>query len=104
MISNLITQDKWKIQLTMAIKLFSSRDSAEPRTMHTKSDNIETIIERETDEFMKELFEFLLQRYQKDLEESMKRIEFIFDGVHLLYYKCHKISLNRGESYIDSPK
>ena len=33
----------------------------------------------------------------------MKGSEFIFDYVLLLYYKCHKINLNCGGSYIDSP-
>ena len=26
----------------------------------------------------------------------MKGSQFIFDGIDLLYYKCHKINLNRG--------
>ena len=30
--------------------------------------------------------------------------EFVFDNIDLLYYKLHKISLNRGGSYTDSPK
>ena len=30
--------------------------------------------------------------------------EFIFDSVDELYYNLRKISLNRGGSYIDSPK
>ena len=30
--------------------------------------------------------------------------KFVFDSVGLLHYKCHKISLNRSGSYIDSPK
>ena len=34
----------------------------------------------------------------------MKRSEFVFGSVNLLYKKLHKISLSRGESYIDSPK
>ena len=34
----------------------------------------------------------------------MSGSEFAFDIVDLLYYKLHKISLNRGRSYIDSPK
>ena len=34
----------------------------------------------------------------------MKGSEFVLDYVHLLYYKCHKINLNRGESYINSPE
>ena len=33
----------------------------------------------------------------------MKRSEFVFDSVDLLYYKFHKICLNRGGSYIDPP-
>ena len=33
----------------------------------------------------------------------MKGSDFIFDCVNLLYYKCHKINLNCGGSYIDSP-
>ena len=35
--------------------------------------------------------------------ESIKCSEFVFDYVHLLYYKCHKTNPNRGGSYIDSP-
>ena len=33
----------------------------------------------------------------------MKGSEFFFDCVQLLYYKCHKINLNCGGSYIDFP-
>ena len=31
----------------------------------------------------------------------MKKSELAFDSVDLLYYKLHKINLNRGGSYID---
>ena len=34
----------------------------------------------------------------------MKGSEFVVDSVDLLYYKLHKISLNRGGSYINSPE
>ena len=34
----------------------------------------------------------------------MKGSEYIFDRFDLFYYKLHKISLNCGKSYIDSPK
>ena len=33
----------------------------------------------------------------------MRGSEFILDYFQSLYYKCHKINLNRGGSYIDSP-
>ena len=32
----------------------------------------------------------------------MKCGDFIFDGVHLLYQKCHKINFKHGVSYINS--
>ena len=35
--------------------------------------------------------------------ESIKRSEFVFDYVQVLYCKCHKINPNCGESYIDPP-
>ena len=76
-----------------------------PRNMHRKSDNIEITMRSETNDIIEELCEYLLQRYQKGLEESMRGSEFIFDGVDLLYYNLQKISLNRkGSSYIYSPK
>ena len=34
----------------------------------------------------------------------MRGSEFVFDSVDILYYGLNKISLNRGESYIGSPK
>ena len=33
----------------------------------------------------------------------MKSSDFVFNYLHLLYYKCHKINQNRCGSYIDSP-
>ena len=54
------------------------------------------MIGNETDEIFLEVFDSLLQKYQKGLEEAIKGSEFVFDGVDLLHYKCHRISLNRG--------
>ena len=44
-------------------------------------------------------FKSLLHRYQNNLETLTRGIDFIFDCVHLLYYKCHKINPNRGGLY-----
>ena len=65
----------------------SFKDSKETLTIHTKSNNIEIMVGSETDEITEELFEPLLQRYQKGLEKSMKGREFVFDSVDLLHYK-----------------
>ena len=71
--------------------------------MHSKSDNIKIMISDEADEVSEELFNSVKNRYQNNLQ-SMRESEFIFDYFQLLYYKCHKINLNRGGSYIDSPE
>ena len=55
-------------------------------------------------DFIEGLFESLLERYQEELEESMRGSEFIFDSVDALYYDLNKVSLSRGGSYIDSPE
>ena len=98
------TSSQWKIQLTMVTNFISSKDSDETRTMHTKSNNVEIMIGSETDEIIKNLFESFFQKYQERLEESMRRSEFVYDIVDVLYYNLNKVSLSRGGSYIDSPK
>ena len=62
--------------------------------MHSESDNIETMINDKADEIIEEHFESRLNRYQIRLETSMVVSDSIFDCVHLLYYKCHKIIFN----------
>ena len=61
--------------------------------MHSKSDNIEIMINND--------FDSLKNRYQNNFE-LMKGRKFVIDYVHLLYYKCHIINLNHGGSYINS--
>ena len=92
------TLGEWKISLTMAVNFFSSKDSEEIRTMHSKSDNIEVLNGKETDEIIEYLLSSILQRYQKGLEESMKGSEFVFDSVDSLYYKLHKINQKNNEN------
>ena len=59
----------------------SSKHFKETRTMYTNSDNIDIMIGNETDEIIEELFESLLQRYQKNLEEKMRGGEFVYDSI-----------------------
>ena len=68
----------------MAINFTSSKDSDDTRTTHTKSDTIEIMMGSKIDKIIVEIFESLLQRYQKGLEESMKVSEVIFDSVNVL--------------------
>ena len=72
--------------------------------MHTRSDNIETIIDDDNDDIIEELFKLLIQKYEENLQNKMRGSDFEFDGVNFLYHDFNEISLNRGGSYIDSPK
>ena len=76
--------------------------SSKERVMISKYNNIDNMINGEADEVIKELFKSLLSSYQAGLERLVKGSDSIFDCVHLLYYKCHKINYKRGRSYIDS--
>ena len=105
LINDYKNKGEWKLQLIAEINFISLKpDSDETRVMHTKSDNEEIMTGSDTDEIIEELFESFLQRYEQNLEEKMKGSDFEFDVVNFLYYDFNKISLNRGGSYIDSPK
>ena len=70
--------------------------------MHSKSDNIKIMIRDVTDKIIEKVFNSLRNGYQNNLQ-WMKGSEFVFDYIQLLHYKCHKINLNCGGSYIDFP-
>ena len=53
---------------------------------------------------IEQLFESLLQKYEENLRNKIKGSDFEFDGVNFLHYDFNKTSINRGRSYIDSPK
>ena len=96
---------EWKIQLTAQINFISLRPgSNETRVMHTCSVNEEFMNGSDTDEIIEKLYESLLQRYQENLSKKMRGSDFAFDGVNFMYYDLNKISINKGGSYIDSPK
>ena len=96
---------EWKIQLTAQINFISLRpNSDEARVMRTRSDNEEFMNGSDMDQIIKELFKSLLQRYQENLQEKMRGSDIVFDGVNFLYYDFNKIIINKGGSYIDSPR
>ena len=72
--------------------------------MHTRSNNEEFMNGSDTDEIIKGLLESFLQKYEVNLQEKMKGLEFESEGVDFLYYDFNKISLNTGGSCIHSPK
>ena len=65
MINDLKTSGEWKINLTLKINYMSSKDSYEKWLLHSKSDNLKTIIDE--------------NRQPIGIEESMKGNELAFD-------------------------
>ena len=72
--------------------------------MHTRSDNAEIMFGDDNDDIIEQLFRSLLRKYEENLQNKMRGSDFEFDDVNFLYYDFNKISLNRGGTYIDSPK
>ena len=103
LIIDLQESDTWKIQLTVAISFIFLKDAEEKRVMHAKSDTTKFMSLDNVNDVVDELFKTPLSRYQNNFETSMRRSNFIFDPVQLLYYKCHKVNFRRGGSYVDSP-
>ena len=77
MINDHKTQSELKIQSSTEIN-FSSKDSDEICTIHTKSDNKDVLMSNKTNDVIEELFQSLLQKYQEGLEESMKGSNFFW--------------------------
>ena len=61
----------------------SSIDNDEDREMHSKRDNIETLINGEAEEVIKGVFDSLKNRCQNNLE-SIEGCEFLFHYNYLL--------------------
>ena len=96
---------EWEVQLTIEANFISLKPgSDETRIMNTRSDNIEIMFGDDNDDIIKKLFESLLKKYEENLQNKMRGSEFEFDGVNFLYYDFNKTSINRGGSYVDSPK
>ena len=103
MIIDLQKSDLSKVQLTIGIEFTSSEDIDEERVIHSQSDSKEFKIYDNANDVLDELFKSLLSRYQSSLETLRRGNDFIFNSVQFLYYKCRRINLGRGVSYIDSP-
>ena len=73
-VNNLKNPDTRKTQLTIANKFNSYIDSDEERIMHLKNDSIKITVSHEVDEVVKNLFDYLKNRYPNNFQ-SMKGSE-----------------------------
>ena len=73
------------------INFTSSKDN---NVIHSKSDNLEMIINYKINEVIEES---LFSKYQIGLQISTKDIDFMFESIDSLYCKSHKSILKRIE-------
>ena len=93
------------MQLTIEVNFISLKPgSDETYIMYTRSHNIEIMFGDDNHDIIEQLFESLLQKYEENLQNKMKGSDFEFDSVNFLYYDFNKTTINRGGSYIESPK
>ena len=93
------------MQLSAEINFISLKPrSDETCVMYTRSDNEEFMSGDDTNEIIKLLFESFLQRFEENLQNKKRGLEFEFDGISFFYYSFNKTSIYRGGTYIDSPK
>ena len=66
---------EWKVQFTIEVNFISLKPgSDETRIMYTRSDNIEIMFGDDNDDITEQLFESLLKKYEKKLQNKMERI------------------------------
>ena len=93
----------WKIQINMHVNFISSRDTGETCIYYVWSDNVSIMQGSDTNDIIREIFRSFLHNYQEELK-MIKGSDFVFESVDLMDYKLHRVRLNRGGSYIKSPK
>ena len=71
--------------------------------MNLSSNNIKFASYGEVNNVTEKLFKLLHSKYQNDLEASIKRSDFIFDLLQVMFHNYHKVNFKRGSSYIDFP-
>ena len=60
--------DTQKIQLTIAINFISSKDIGKERVMHSKSDNIEIMINEKVDEVITSINSFQIPNWMRNID------------------------------------
>ena len=60
------------------MNFISFRSNDEECVLHSKSDNLEIMINNKVDKVIEKLFQSFLFKYQNELEKSMKGSNFIY--------------------------
>ena len=98
-----IVRRVWKIQINIHANFISSRDTGETRIYYVSTDNVSIAQGENTNGIIRNILNSFLHNTQQELK-MIKGSDFVFTSVDLLGYKLDRERLNRGGSYIKSPK
>ena len=87
----------------MHVNFISPRDTGETGIYYVWSDNVSIMQGHDTNDITREMFRSFLHNYQEGLK-MIKGSDLVFESVDIIDYKLHRVRLNRGGSYIKSPK
>ena len=79
------------------------KDFNDKRALYVKTKNVEIMMGSDINEIVKELYDPIIQNYQELLDHSIKDNGFVLEGVESIAYDINKITINRSDSYIESP-
>ena len=98
-----IVRRVWKIQVNIHVNFISSKDTGETHIYYVWSALCINVSIMQGENTNATIFTSFLHNYQQELK-MIKGSNFVFENVDLLDYKLHRVCLNRGGSYIKSPK
>ena len=94
------TQDEQKVQLIMAIIFKHTTDVSKKYAIYVKSRNIEIRAGDITDSILTNLFDSLLENYEREENIPRHGSNYLFDCVDLTLVQFNTIELKRGSSYV----
>ena len=91
-----------KIQLDIGINLVHITDGKRMR-FYTKSENIKCLPSSNTEDLLNELLASLYEKFKEDLRLCHTSSSFVYESIEELNIHFHKVDLQRGASYINTP-
>ena len=80
----------------------SSKNIGEEIARYSKSENITVLLDSDTNEQTKIIFDSIVSKHQNNLLENINKSDVVFDYVHGVLYSYYKTTLKKDGSYIES--
>ena len=92
-----------KIQLNLGVRLINEKDKKE-FVYHVQTDNLKVLVTNEEIIVLYELFHNFKNKYQEGVNNIGQGSGYSYNGTEDLSINFRKIDLNRGASYIQTPR